>query len=32
MEINDITAIIIEESIKIHRDIVPGLLELVYEE
>jgi GxxExxY protein len=32
MEINDITGIIIEESIKIHRDIGPGLLESVYEE
>ena len=31
-EINDITGIIIEESIKIHRDIGPGLLESVYEE
>jgi GxxExxY protein len=32
MEINDITGIIIEESIRIHRDIGPGLLESVYEE
>ena len=32
MEINEITGIIIEESIKIHRDIGPGLLESVYEE
>ena len=32
MEINDITGIIIQESIKIHRDIGPGLLESVYEE
>jgi GxxExxY protein len=32
MEINDITRIIIEESIRIHRDIGPGLLESVYEE
>lgn len=32
MEINEITGIIIEESIRIHRDIVPGLLESVYEE
>ncbi|MBC7868409.1 MAG: GxxExxY protein [Gloeobacteraceae cyanobacterium ES-bin-316] len=32
MEINDVTGIIIQESIKIHRDIGPGLLESVYEE
>lgn len=32
METNDITGIIIYESIKIHRDIGPGLLESVYEE
>ncbi len=32
MEINDITGIIIEESIKIHNDLGPGLLESVYEE
>lgn len=32
MEINDITGVIIEESIKIHKDIGPGLLESVYEE
>ncbi len=32
MEINEITGIIIEESIKIHRDVGPGLLEKVYEE
>lgn len=32
MEINDITAIIIEESIYIHRELGPGLLESVYEE
>ncbi len=32
MEINDITGIIIAESIKIHRDVGPGLLESVYEE
>ena len=32
MEINEITGIIIQESIKIHRDIGPGLLESVYEE
>jgi GxxExxY protein len=32
MEINVITGIIIEESIRIHRDVGPGLLESVYEE
>ena len=32
MEINDITKVIIEESIKIHNDLGPGLLESVYEE
>jgi GxxExxY protein len=32
MEINEITGIIIEESIIIHKDIGPGLLESVYEE
>jgi iron complex transport system substrate-binding protein len=32
MEINDITGIIIQESIKIHSDLGPGLLESVYEE
>jgi len=32
METNDITAIIIEEAIKIHCDLGPGLLESVYEE
>jgi|SRR5215217_2425887 len=32
MEINDITGIVIEESIKIHTDLGPGLLESVYEE
>ena len=32
MEINEITGIIIEESIRIHKDIGPGLLEPVYEE
>jgi GxxExxY protein len=32
MEINEITGIIIEEAIRIHRDIGPGLLESVYEE
>ncbi len=32
MEINDITSIIIEECIYIHRELGPGLLESVYEE
>jgi len=32
MEINKITGIIIEEAIKIHSDLGPGLLESVYEE
>ena len=32
MEINEITSIIIEESIKIHTDLGPGLFESVYEE
>lgn len=32
MDINEITGIIITESIKIHRDVGPGLLESVYEE
>lgn len=32
MEINELTGIIIEESIKIHNDLGPGLLESVYEE
>lgn len=32
MDINDITGIIIEESIRIHRHVGPGLLESVYEE
>ncbi len=31
MEINQITHIIIEEAIRIHRDLGPGLLESVYE-
>ncbi|HRD51444.1 MAG TPA: GxxExxY protein [Flavobacteriales bacterium] len=31
MEINRITGIIIEESIEIHRELGPGLLESVYE-
>jgi GxxExxY protein len=32
MEINDITGIIIDEAIKVHNDLGPGLLESVYEE
>jgi GxxExxY protein len=32
MGINEITGIIIEESIRIHKDIGPGLMEKVYEE
>jgi len=32
MEINDLTGIAIEESIKIHKDLGPGLIESVYEE
>ncbi|MFY7839779.1 MAG: GxxExxY protein [Lacibacter sp.] len=32
MEINEITGIIIEESIRIHKDMGPGLMEKVYEE
>ena len=32
MEINNVTGIIIEESIRIHIDLGPGLLESVYEE
>lgn len=32
MQINDITGIIIEESIKIHNDVGSGLFESVYEE
>lgn len=32
MEINDITGIIINEAIKIHTDLGPGLLESLYEE
>lgn len=32
MEINEITSIIIEESIKIHSNLGPGLFESVYEE
>lgn len=32
MEINEITGIIIEEAIYIHKELGPGLLESVYEE
>jgi GxxExxY protein len=32
MEVNEITGIIIEEAVKIHKDLGPGLLESVYEE
>ena len=32
MDINEITGIIIQEAIRIHRHIGPGLLESVYEE
>jgi GxxExxY protein len=32
MEINEITSVIIEESIYIHRELGPGLLESVYED
>jgi GxxExxY protein len=32
MEINEITGVIIQESIKIHQDVGPGLMESVYEE
>lgn len=32
MEINDITAEILDASIKVHSSLVPGLLESVYEE
>ena len=32
IKINDTTGIIIQESIKIHRDVGPGLMESVYEE
>ncbi len=32
IEINEITGIIIQEAIQIHRDIGPGLMESVYEE
>jgi GxxExxY protein len=32
MDINEITGIIIEEAIRIHKDLGPGLLESVYEE
>ncbi len=32
MEINEITGIIIQEAIQIHKDVGPGLMETVYEE
>lgn len=32
MEINIITGVIIEEAIRIHKDLGPGLLESIYEE
>lgn len=32
MEINEVIGIIIQESIQIHRDLGPGLMESVYEE
>jgi GxxExxY protein len=32
MHINSVTSIIIDEAIKIHKDLGPGLLESVYEE
>ncbi len=32
MEINDITSIILEKSIKVHRNLGPGLLESAYKE
>lgn len=32
MHTNEITGIILEEAIKIHRDLGPGLFESVYEE
>ena len=32
MDINNITGIVIEECIKIHKDLGPGLFESVYEE
>ena len=31
LEINDITAIIIDQAVKLHKDLGPGLLESVYE-
>jgi iron complex transport system substrate-binding protein len=31
MQINDITDIVIQESIRIHRELGPGMLETVYE-
>lgn len=32
MDIKEITGVVIQESIKIHRDVGPGLMESVYEE
>lgn len=32
MEINELTGIIIEEAIEVHKELGPGLLESVYEE
>lgn len=32
MQLNEITGIIIEEAIEVHRELGPGLLESVYEE
>ncbi|MFZ1530363.1 MAG: GxxExxY protein [Ferruginibacter sp.] len=32
MEINEITRIVIQEAIQVHKDIGPGLMETVYEE
>lgn len=31
MQLNSVTGIIIEESIRLHRELGPGLLESVYE-
>lgn len=32
MEMNELTGIIIEEAIEVHKELGPGLLESVYEE
>ncbi len=32
MKINEVTSVIIEEAIRVHRALGPGLLESVYEE